>query len=344
MKREARQILKVRKGNARSVRHAPQRHTVTDLRLLLIGSGGFGVPAFDALHEKHGESIAAVITAAPRPSGRGGALVATPVASWAREHDLPLLEVERLRTSSTQETIASLEATVGLLADFGQIIPAEMLRSVPRGILNLHPSLLPAYRGAAPIPAAILAGDQETGVSTILMDDGLDTGPLLAVTRHPLRGDEDAPHLEAQLAQLAADGIVETLERYLAGEIVVRAQPTAGVSLTRRLQRSDGEILATWTAEYAHRAWRAYRPWPGVWISLTPALERLKLDVIGLPVAEMDVPLGGLLVHEEVLFLGLKGGALPLLEVTPMGGRRMNGAALIHGRPELLAPHARIRT
>ena len=263
MKMAARLILKVRKGNARSVRLAPQRHTVTDLRLLLIGSGGFGVPAFDALHEKHEGSIAAVITAAPRPSGRDGALVATPVASWARERDLPLLEVERLRAPSTQETIASLDVTVGLLADFGQIVPAEMLRSVPRGILNIHPSLLPAYRGAAPIPAAILAGDQETGVSTILMDEGLDTGPLLAVQRHQLRGDEDAPRLEAQLAQLAADGIVRRLDRYLAEEIVPSAQPAEGVSLTRRLQRSDGEALATWTAEYAHRAWRAYRPWDG---------------------------------------------------------------------------------
>jgi len=326
------------------VRLAPQRHTVTDLRLLLIGSGGFGVPAFDALDKKHEWSIAAVITAAPRPSGRDGALVSTPVAAWARERDLPLLEVEQLRASSTQETIASLDATVGLLADFGQIVPAEMLRSVHRGILNLHPSLLPAYRGAAPIPAAILAGDQETGVSTILMDEGLDTGPLVAVQRHQLRGDEDAPRLEAQLSRLAADGITGTLDRYLAGEVAPIPQPAVGASMTRRLRRSDGEILATWTVDRAHRAWRAYRPWPGVWISLAPALERLKLDVVGEPLAGIDVPLGSLLVHEEILLLGLQGGALPLLEVTPMGGRRMSGTALIHGRAELLAPHARIRS
>jgi methionyl-tRNA formyltransferase len=326
------------------VRLAPQRHTVTDLRLLLIGSGGFGVPAFNALHERHQESIAAVITAAPRPSGRDGTLVPTPVASWARERDLPLLEVEQLRAPSTQEAIASLDATVGLLADFGQIVPAEMLRSLHRGILNLHPSLLPAYRGAAPIPAAILAGDQETGVSTILMDEGLDTGPLVAVQRHQLRGDEDAPRLEAQLSRLAADGITGTLDRYLAGEIAPIPQPAEGASMTRRLRRSDGEILATWTVDRAHRAWRAYRPWPGVWISLAPALQRLKLDVVGEPLAGINVPLGSLLVHEEVLLLGLQGGALPLLEVTPMGGRRMSGTALIHGRAELLAPHARIRS
>jgi methionyl-tRNA formyltransferase len=149
--------------------------------------------------------------------------------------------------------------------------------------------------------------------------------------------------LEANLAQLAADGIVETVRRYLAEEISPSAQSGSGVSLTRRLRRADGEIQATWTAERAYRAWRAYRPWPGVWISLAPALERLNLDVVGEPISEVAVPLGGLLVHEGVLLLGLDGGALPLHEVTPMGGRRMSGTALIHGRPELLAPHARIR-
>jgi methionyl-tRNA formyltransferase len=151
---------------------------------------------------------------------------------------------------------------VGLLADFGQIVPAEMLRSVPRGILNLHPSLLPAYRGAAPIPAAILAGDQETGVSTILMDEGLDTGPLLAVQRLQLRGDEDAPRLEAQLAQLAADGIAGTLDRYLAGEIVPSAQPAEGVSLTRRLQRSEGRARTPGMARVPPMAWCLDQPRP----------------------------------------------------------------------------------
>ena len=250
----------------------------------------------------------------------------------------------RLRDRATQETIASLEATVGVLADFGQLVPGAMLQGIPRGILNLHPSLLPAYRGASPIPATILAGDHVTGVTTLLMDAGLDTGPLLATQRYPLSGDEDAAHLETQLAQLAAVEIVRTLSRYLAGEIVPRAQPATGASLTRRLQRSDGEIIATWTADYAFRAWRAYRPWPGIWISLAPALERLRLDVVGAPRVDVEVPVGCLRVEEGELLLGLVGGALPLAEVTPMGGRRMSGTALIHGRPELLAPHARIRS
>lgn len=325
------------------MRHGPQRRTVTDLRLLLIGSGGFGVPAFGALHAHDPQSVVGVVTSAPRPSGRGGRLVGTPVARWARDHELPLFEVGRLRDSSMQETIVSRGPTVGLLADFGQIIPGALLRAIPRGILNLHPSLLPAHRGAAPIPATILAGDRETGVCTMLMDEGLDTGPLLAIQRYPLRGDEEAPLLETNLAQLAAEGIVTTMKRYMTGEISPMPQSDSGVSTTRRLQRSDGEILASWTAERAYRAWRAYRPWPGVWISLAPALERLNLEVVGPPVSDAALPTGGLAVREGVLLLGLVDGAVPLHEVTPMGGRRMSGAALIHGRPELLAPRARIR-
>lgn len=320
-----------------------QGRTVTDLRLLLIGSGSFAVPAFEALATRHPTRIVGVITSAPQQSGRNGTFSATLVASWARERGLPLLEVRRLREPTTQEEIAALGANVGVLADFGQIVPVATLRAIPRGLLNLHPSLLPAHRGASPIPGTILAGDRETGVSTILMDEGLDTGPLLATQRHRLRGDEDAPGLEAELARLAAEGIPQTLHGYLEGEITPRPQPADGASSTRRLLRSDGEICSSWTAERAHRAWRAFRPWPGIWISLAPILERVRLDVVGEPLADVEVPLGKLRLHDGVLLLGLVGGALPLLEVTPPGGRRMSGDALVRGRPELVAERARIR-
>ena len=125
------------------------------------------MPAFGALHAHDERCVVGVVTTAPRPSGRDGALQESPVATWAREHDLPLLEVERLRDPTTLETIASLDATVGLLSDFGQIVPREMLRTIPRGILNLHPSLLPAYRGASPIAKST------TCPKAALIDDGV---------------------------------------------------------------------------------------------------------------------------------------------------------------------------
>lgn len=301
------------------------------------------MPTFGALHAAFKQNIVAVLTTAPRPAGRRGVLESTPVATWAREHNLPLFEVERLREQSSVELVLSLGATVGVLADFGQIVPGTVLRAIPNGILNLHPSLLPKYRGATPIPATILGGDLETGVSTILMDEGLDTGPLIAAQRYRMQGDEDAPLLEARLARLAAEGVVETLQGYLAGRLSPRKQSERGVSVTRRLRRSDGEIRSSQSAEWAYRAWRAYRPWPGSWISVAPTVERLNLEEVGPPIHVTDLPLGGFRLQGGQLLLGLEGGALPLLEVTPAGGRRMTGAALVNGHPEILSPHARIR-
>ncbi len=322
----------------------PREDTVTESRLLLIGSGGFALPAFAALRADPTQTIVGVVTAAPRAAGRDAALRQTPVAEWAAEEGLPLLQVARLRDASTQIEIRELGATIALLADFGQLVPAELLASLPRGALNLHPSLLPAHRGASPIPAAILAGDHETGVSTIVMDEGLDTGSLLAVQRYLMRGDEDAPLLEARLAALAAERIVATTHDYLSGRLTPTPQPATGASLTRRLKRTDGAISADWTAEAAHRAWRAYRPWPGTWVSVSPLLERLILDTVGEPVQTVDIEPGHFALREGELLLGLQEGALPLLEVTPAGGHRMSGAELVRGRSELLAPHARIRS
>ena len=219
---------------------------------------------------------------------------------------------------------------------------AHVEHRLPGGILNLHPSLLPRHRGASPVPAAILAGDRETGVSTIVMDAGLDTGPLLNVQHSALRGDETSPELEARLADMAGAEIVTTMRRYLDGEIRPRPQSTDGVSLTRRLTRHDGFVHSGMGVEQAHRAWRAYRPWPGAWVSVPSMLDRLILDEVGAPIYDRATEPDRFDLLDGILVLGLRGGALPLLHVTPAGGRRMDGAALVRGRPELLSSRARI--
>jgi methionyl-tRNA formyltransferase len=300
------------------------------------------LPSFDAVFADPYFDVVGVVTAAPRAAGRSGELQPTPVARWARERELDLLETGRIREKEALETISSLGATVGLLVDFGQIVPVELLSALPRGALNLHPSLLPKFRGASPIPAVIIAGDLDTGVSTIVMDDGLDTGPLLNVQRYPLKGDEAAPDLETRLALLASESITDTLKRYLSGALRPEAQPADGVSLTKRLTRADGAVQAATHVDAAYRAWRAYRPWPGIWVSVAPLLDRLILDEVGEPERGVQVEPGCFAEHEGTLMLGLQGGALPLLQVIPTGGRRMTGAELLRGRPELLAPHARI--
>lgn len=322
--------------------HTLRGLTVTESKILLIGSGAFALPAFNAVHADPDLDVVAVVSTAPRAAGRSGAPQSTPVAEWARGEGLELLETVRLRDATTLETLMQIGAKVGLLADFGQIVPGALIDALPSGILNLHPSLLPRFRGASPIAATILAGDRETGVSTILMDVELDTGPLLNVQRHTLQGDELSAALEERLADLAREDVVATIKHHLAGELDPVLQSTEGVSMTKRLTRADGFVSSTFTVDAAYRAWRAYVPWPGVWVNLAPVLERLILDEVGEPLRDVELKPGHLILNDGTLMLGLQGGALPLLQVTPAGGRRMGGAELVRGRPELLAPHARI--
>lgn len=321
---------------------APQEPTVTDLRLLLIGSGSFALPSFAALAAAEGFDIVGILTAVPRPSGRSGELRATPVAAWAETLRLPVIETARVRDEAVLRSIEGLGVDVGVLADFGQIVPPRLLAAARHGILNLHPSLLPHHRGASPIPAAIRAGDSETGVCTILMDEGLDTGAILDTVVVPLHGDERAPLLKEQLARLAAERIVATVRSWVANRLTARPQGDQGVSIAPRLRRSDGRISAATSAVSAWRSWRAYQPWPGIFVEIPGIVERLRLDHIESPLPASGAPSGSLSIDGERLILHLDGGSIPLRRVTPAGGREMDGAELVRGRPELVAPHARI--
>lgn len=217
---------------------------VTSNRLILFGSGGFAVPSFRALASDPRFDIAAVVTAPPRAAGRSGALTPTPVDTWASGARLRVVHAAKVRDAAEIERITSIGAEGALLADFGLIIPAELLDHYPRGIVNLHPSLLPRHRGASPIPATILAGDRETGVSSIVMDQGVDTGPIIAVQHLRTRPAVTAAELEAELAELAAVGVADTLATWLQGSEAADPQGVVGATQTKRLARADGRIGA----------------------------------------------------------------------------------------------------
>ena len=209
----------------------------------------------------------------------------------------------------------ALEPELLVLADYGQIVPAALLET-RHGALNLHPSLLPRHRGATPIPAAILAGDATTGVTVIRMDDGLDTGPIVAQASLPLEGDETTPVLEAILASQGAALLDETVGPWLRGEIAARPQPDRGATLTRPLRRGDGRLDPGRQAVELERQVRAYQPWPGSYVD-TP-FGRL---VVWSAVADGDGPAAGTF---DELGLGVgTGERLRLIEVQPAGGRRM---------------------
>ncbi|HUG48311.1 MAG TPA: methionyl-tRNA formyltransferase [Candidatus Limnocylindria bacterium] len=309
-------------------------------RAVFLGSGGFAIPIVERLAELPGVQLVAVVTAPPRPRGRGAAVHSSPVGEWAAQAGLASLTPSRLRAPEAVAQVAALEPELLVLADYGQLVPAELLELPGHGALNLHPSLLPRHRGAAPIPAAILAGDDETGVSLMLMDTGLDTGPLVAQRRLPLAGDELAPELEGRLGLLAADLLADSLPAWLAGSLEARPQASQGATLTRPLRRENGRLEPGRSATELERQVRAYQPWPGSFLE-TPhgrlivwraaVLPDVGLDAAKREAGELVAPAG----DAQRLALVTRDGLLEILEAQPAGGRRLAAAELLRGRPGL---------
>jgi methionyl-tRNA formyltransferase len=303
-------------------------------RTVFFGSGAFGVPILDAVIAAPETDVIAVVSAPDRPAGRRGALTAVPVAERARELGLPLLQPERLRSPGSIAEIAALAPTLGVLADYGQIVPAGLVDLPERGILNVHPSLLPRHRGASPIPATILAGDTETGVTLIRMDAGLDTGPIVDARGWSLSGDETGPELEARAAAAAAEQLCRVLGPWLRGEIAATPQPAEGMTMTRPLRRDDGRLDPTQPAALLDRQVRAYRPWPGSFVD-TVVGRLIVHRAHEAPAAFEPMPPPGTIDAGPDLGLATTNGWLVLDEVQPAGGRLMPGADLLRGRPAL---------
>ncbi|HEX2755093.1 MAG TPA: methionyl-tRNA formyltransferase [Candidatus Limnocylindrales bacterium] len=313
------------------LRSAAEEHV--RVRTVFLGSGRFAQPILGRLAAHPAIDIVAVVTAPPRPVGRRQVETATPVESAARELGLEVLTPARLRDPAALADILGLEPALIVLADYGQIVPAALL-DLPHGALNLHPSLLPRHRGATPIPAAILAGDLETGVSLMRMDAGLDTGPLVAVEHVSLAGDETAPALEARLAIVAAGLLARVLDPWLAGELEPEPQSVDGASLTRPLRRRDGRIDPDLPAVLLERRVRAHLPWPGSFVEIDG--DRLVVLDAAVTASDADDEPGRLVPDERGLALATRAGRLLLDEVQPAGGRPMSGEAFVRGRPSVL--------
>ena len=305
--------------------------TGTPVRTVFLGSGAFAVPALRALAGDRRVAIVGVVTAPPRPAGRSGTLRPTPVADAAAALGLaPILTPERLRDPVAISAVLDLQPSLAVLADYGQIVPPSLL-DLPHGALNLHPSLLPRHRGATPVPATILAGDDESGVTLMRMDAGLDTGPIVAQARVPLTGAETGPELEARLAAVGADLLTAHLGPWVAGELDARPQPDEGVSFTHRLRRDDGRLDPDRPAHELERRVRALEGWPGTFVEL-PGGRRLKVwRAAVLPPLPAQEPRTLTVDDGDGVALTTPDGRLALLEVQAPGGRRISGAEFRRG-------------
>jgi methionyl-tRNA formyltransferase len=303
------------------------------VRTVFLGSGGFGAPSLARLARHADIDVVGVVTAPPRPAGRAKRLTPTPIDDAARSLGIdPILTPERLRDVASIDAILALEPSLAVLADYGQIVPPVLL-DLEHGALNLHPSLLPRHRGATPIPAAIIAGDRETGVTLIYMDVGLDTGPIIAQRAFTLDGSETAPSLEADLRELAGLVLVEALRPWLWGAITSHPQPEEGATMTRPLRREDGRLDPTRPAATLERQIRAYRPWPGSFIDT--AVGRIVVWEAGVRSSA-----GGPPGTFDWYGLSTVEGDLQLHAVQPAGGTRMSWVDFLRGRPGIVGSTA----
>ena len=234
-----------------------------DPKIVFMGSPDFALETLRSLYESY--PVTGVVTQPDRAAGRGRALKPPPVKTLALELGIPLIQPEKLRQPEALETLRAWSPDLIVVAAFGQILRQEVLDLPSFGCLNVHASLLPRWRGAAPINAAILHGDEETGVTIMKMDAGLDTGPILSQRAVRIAPDETAGSLFAKLSGLGAELLLDTLAGYLAGEIIPRPQPEEDVTYALMLKKEEGRLEFSQPAEVLERKVRAFDPWPGTY-------------------------------------------------------------------------------
>lgn len=299
---------------------------MSGLRLAFMGTPDFAVPSLAALFEA-GHEIAAVYSQPPRRSGRGQKERPSPVHAWAAERGLEVRTPGSLRDAAAQAAFADLALDAAVVAAYGLILPKPILAAPRLGCLNVHASLLPRWRGAAPIQRAILAGDKETGIAIMVMEEGLDTGPVLRMEAVPITADTTAGALHDTLAVLGGRMIAPALTDYDAGRIIPRAQDDAGMTYAKKIDKSEAEIDWGEAAEAVVRRINAFAPWPGAWFSL--AGERIK--VLRVVAAAGSGPPGAALDGSLTVACGT--GAVRLERLQREGKRAADAADFLRGRP-----------
>ena len=305
------------------------------LRLVFMGTPDFAVPSLRALVEA-GHEVACVYSQPPRPAGRGQQVQKSPVHRFADEHGIPVRTPKTLRNAEAQAEFADLKADAAVVAAYGLILSQPVLDAPRLGCLNVHGSLLPRWRGAAPIQRSILAGDAETGITIMQMDIGLDTGAMLLKDSVPITADTTASTLHDALADMGARLIVQVLDGLAEGRLTAEPQPEDGVTYAAKLTREDGRLDWAREAAYVERQVRALTPWPGCWFdaptaSGTERIKVLKAELV--PDARKAAPgtlLPGTLLDDR-LTIACADGAVRLTSVQRPGKAPVDGAAFLRG-------------
>ena len=297
------------------------------LRIVFMGSPDFAVPALRLLAQQY--QVVGAVTQPDRPAGRGMQLTPPPVKAAALELGIPVIQPEKLREPGAYEQLQAWAPDLIIVAAFGQILRKNVLDLPRYGCVNIHASLLPRHRGAAPIQAAILEGDRQAGVTIMKMDEGLDTGPMISQAAFDLAPDETGGSLFAKLSSLGGELLMQTLPGYLAGELQPVAQPSEGASYFGMIRKEDGVLDPALPAAVLERKVRAFNPWPGTSLQLPGMPAPLKIHHAS--VQPGHAPAGTRTIRDGLPAIATADGWLLLDEVQPAGKKPMPGKAFLAG-------------
>jgi methionyl-tRNA formyltransferase len=296
------------------------------MRVLFIGTGEIGVPVLHSLQNSREHELVGVITQPDKPVGRTQRVEPPPIKAALEGNALPILQPEKIRNPEAIAEIRALAPNVMVVMAYGQILPRAILEIPHVACLNLHASLLPRYRGAAPIQAAIVAGDRESGITVMYMDEGVDTGDILLQAKVELAANETGGSLHDRLAQLAPGALHEALGLLQAGSAPRIPQDSSAATYAGKLEREDGRIDWTESAVLIERKVRAFDPWPGAFTVLRDTADRdMKLKIFSAKVVATAKMAPGEIV------IAAKDGALSLGQVQLEGKRRMSAAEFLRG-------------
>ena len=304
------------------------------MKIAFFGTPAFAVPSLERL-EAAGERVVLAVTRPDRPRGRGQRIQPSPVKASAEEHGIPVVQPLRAREPDFAARLAASGAELGVVVAYGQLLPDEVLAAPRHGVINVHASLLPRYRGAAPIQRAVIAGETETGVTMIRLVREMDAGPMLGSVSHPIRGHETSADVEGALAALGADLLVDTVRAIAAGRCREQPQDHALATYAPRLVRDDGRIDWTRPARTVHDLVRGLHPWPPAfaWVDGSRYLIRRTAPEPAAPPGPAPAPGAVVEARGDRLRVACGGGTvLSILEIQAEGRRAQSARDFLAGR------------
>lgn len=336
------------KSLPRPVRPAGGRQAgqISNLRIVFMGTSNFALPALESLI-KNKWTVLLVITEPDKPAGRGRIIMSPPVKKFAQKYKISLAQPQRISALSSQ--LSALKPDLIIVAGYGQILPKEILEIPKYGCLNIHPSLLPKYRGPSPIPSAILAGEKETGISIIKITPRMDGGPILAQKEIEIKTNDTAETLSRKLSQLGTKILLDMIPKWLKGQIKLRWQDEKKASYTKILRKKEGKINWNRSAEQIERALRAYFPWPGsftYWRQETRdkrqgvkkliKIKKAKILHPKIGCASNSIPGYVFLTADKKLAVNCQPGSLLIERLQPEGKKEMSSQEFLCGYSKLI--------